>query len=76
MEDSSNKESIGEAVRRTIDGNASMVQKWIAGQPGSWGFLAGKAVTATRQTLGRKLTDWERRVVWHLLWESLVELKR
>ena len=70
------KEPIEEVVRRTIEGNASMVQKWIAGQPGSWGFLAGKAVIAYREKLGKTLTERERRDVWHLLWSCLRELKR
>ena len=66
---------IEQAVRLTIEGNASMVQKWVAGQPGSWGFLAGKAVIVCRQKMGRMLTDGERREVWHLLWNDLMKLK-
>ena len=48
----------------------------MAGRAGAWGFLAGKAVVAYRQGLGRRLTDLERRRVWRVLWESLSELKR
>ena len=75
MKSGPNKEPIEEAVRLTIELNTSVVQKWIAGQPGSWGFLAGKAVIAYRQKLGRKLTNHERSTVWHLLWNRLTELK-
>ena len=66
---------VEEAVRLTIENNVSTVGDWVGDQPGSWGFLAGKAVIACRQKLGRKLTDHERRAVWHLLWDRLVELK-
>ena len=71
MGDTASKEPIEEVVRKTIGGNAGMVQKWIDGQPGSWGYLAGQAVIAYRRALGRTLTDWERREMWHRLWESL-----
>ena len=64
-----------EAIRLTLEGNASIVQNWMGDQPGSWGTLAGKAVIACRQQLGRQLTDYERRLVWHLLWNHLMELK-
>ena len=66
---------IEQAVRLTIEGNVPMVQQWVAGQPGSWGFLAGKAVIVCRQKMGRTLTDWERREVWHLLWSDLMKLR-
>lgn len=75
MESNPSKEPIDEAVRLTIEDNTSMVKKWIVGQPGSWGFLAGKAVITCRQKLGRALTDRERREVWHLLWNRLAMLQ-
>ena len=76
MKSSPSEEPIQEAIRRTIESNASIVEKWLVGQPGSWGFLAGRAVITYRQMLGRSLTDPERREVWHLLWRRLTELKR
>ena len=76
MGTSPNERAIEEAIRQTIEANASMVQNWIANEPGSWGFLAAKAVVAYRQTLGRTLTNGERREVWYLLWQNLLELKR
>ena len=75
MKSSPSREPIEEAVRLTIEHNTSMVKQWMRGQPGSWGFLAGKAVIACRQKLGRTLADRERREVWHLLWGSLMDLK-
>ncbi len=45
-------------------------------ESGCWGYLAGKAVTATRDRLGRPLNDEERRLVWHRLWWVLENVKR
>ena len=69
------KELIEEAVYETIDSNVHMVDKWLADEPRSWGFLAGKAVIACREKLGRALTDTERREVWNLLWNRLTMLE-
>lgn len=51
------------------------VAGWMQGQPGCWGFLAGKAVVACRQRAGRPLADGERRLVWRRLWRMLEQLK-
>ena len=75
MESRLSKEQVEEAVRLTIEGNTAVVNRWLEGHPGSWGLLAGKAVTSSRQKLGGKLTDYERRAVWHVLWNSLTEIK-
>ncbi len=64
-----------DAVRGTIEGYAPQVREWMEERPGAWGFLAGKAVIAYRQGLGRGLTDLERRRVWRLLWGTLSALK-
>jgi hypothetical protein len=48
---------------------------WINEKPGSWGFLAGRAVLAGKEHKGEPLTDSERRVVWHRMWELLTLLK-
>ncbi len=58
-----------------IRDNQEKVTGWIAGEPGCWGFLAGKAVSACRGRLGRSLADQERRLVWSRLWSSLEQLK-
>ena len=52
-----------------IRDNQEKVVGWSRGEPGCWGFLAGKSVAACRQDLGRPLADGERRLVWHRLWQ-------
>lgn len=69
------KTHIENAVESTMQAHASVVDRWLAGEPGTWGFLTGKAVLAYRDALGRGLTDLERRAVWAALWETLMELK-
>ncbi len=64
------------AVESTLQAHASVVDRWRAGEPGTWGFLAGKAVLAYRDALGRGLTDMERRAVWAALWETLDQIRR
>ncbi len=76
MDGSNNGKPLQDAVRETVEGNSPRVQDWMADRPGAWGFLAGKAVIAYRQRLGRSPTDPERRRVWRLLWETLSALKR
>ena len=55
--------------------NREKVAGWMKDEPGSWGFLAGKAVRRCREQKGEPLTDPERRIVWHRLWQILSELK-
>lgn len=76
MNSTPSNELIVEAVLQTIEGNRPTVESWMVSQPGSWGFLAGKAVIAYREILERPLTDLERREVWHLLWIYLTHLKQ
>ena len=52
-----------------------MVEEWLADKPGSWGFLAGKAVVACRKKLGRSMNEGERRRVWATLWDRLTALR-
>ncbi len=66
---------IPEAVEVTIEDNRDVVREWLKDEPGSWGYLAGQAVLSLRRKLGRKLTEEERRQVWHALWARLVDLK-
>ena len=47
---------LGEVVRD----NREKVLGWIRDESGCWGYLSGKAVTATRDRLGRPLNDEER----------------
>ena len=58
-----------------IRDNKEKVAGWMSDEPGCWGFLAGKAVSACRTELGRPLADQERRLVWHRLWSWLEQLK-
>lgn len=59
------------AVVATVARHPEKVAAWLRNGPGSWGFLAGQAVVACRNELGRSLTDAERRAVWDLLWRTL-----
>ncbi len=61
-----------EAVRKTVAEHPEKIAAWLRNEPGSWGFLAGQAVVACRQLLGRSLTEAERRVVWERMWRALL----
>ncbi len=61
-------------MESTLQCQREMARKWMAGETGSWGFLAGQAVMALRRRMGRRLTEQERREVWHRLWERLTEM--
>ena len=63
-------------LAQVIRDHQEKVVDWMKDEPGCWGFLAGKAVTATRQQAGRSLTDPERRLVWDRLWRLLENIKR
>lgn len=67
--------AVEEAVRKTIEENAEMVECWLVDTPKSWGYLAGKAVIACRSGLDRPLSDDERRLVWSQLWRRLMEIR-
>ncbi len=58
-----------------IKDNQEKVAGWMAGEPGCWGFLAGKAVAACRAQMQRPLADQERRLVWRRLWWWLEQVK-
>lgn len=53
----------------------SMVEDWLADEPGTWGKLAAAGVLLERRALGRRLADAERREVWRRLW-ALLEARR
>ena len=55
--------------------NRERVVGWLRDEPGSWGFLAGKAVMACREHSGRPLSDPERRLVWHRMWQILSQVR-
>ena len=62
-------------MESTLQCHREVVGKWMAGEAGSWGFLAGQAVLALRRKMGRNLTEHERREVWHRLWERLMGMR-
>ena len=68
-------ESLDRVLVNVITSDKDKVISWVRGEPGSWGFLAGKAVTAYRAELDRSLTEKERQIVWERLWSFLENLK-
>ena len=67
--------SLDSLLVAVIKDNRDRVVDWINDVPGSWGFLAGRAVLACKEHKGEPLTNSERRVVWHRMWELLTVLK-
>ena len=68
-------ENLDALLVEVIRDNRDKVVGWINEEPGSWGFLAGRAVLACKEQKGAALTDPERRIVWHRMWELLTVLK-
>ena len=68
-------ESLDRVLVNLITSDKDKVISWVREEPGSWGFLAGKAVTAYRTELDRSLTEKERQIVWSRLWSFLENLK-
>ena len=62
---------VHDAVAEVLLEHVEKVAAWRRGEPGSWGYLAGQAVMACKERIGRALTEDERRRVWSLLWERL-----
>jgi hypothetical protein len=58
-------------VDRALAENGDAVERWRRNEPGAWGQIAGQAVLACRDTVGRPLTDSERRAVWAATWRRL-----
>ena len=55
--------------------NKAVVNDWLDNKPGAWGALSGKAIIAVNKSLGRTLNEGEKRLVWKLLWDKLMEIK-
>ena len=68
-------ETLDALLATVIKENREKAVNWINDVPGSWGFLAGRAVLACKEHKGAPLTDPERRIVWHRMWELLTMLK-
>jgi hypothetical protein len=69
-------DDLDQILDQVIRDHQDKVIGWLKNEPGCWGFLAGKAVAATRQQAERSLTDSERRLVWDRLWWLLENIKR
>ena len=67
--------SLDRVLVNVITSDKDKVISWIREEPGSWGYLAGKGVTAYRTELDRSLTEKERQIVWARLWSFLENLK-
>lgn len=68
-------DNIKHILDAVIEENRALVEHWIAGKPGSWGALAGKAIVAVTRHMNKSLTNEEKRIVWQLLWDRLVKIK-
>ena len=68
-------ETLDPVLRQVIGEHREKTLAWMARERGAWGFLAGHGVAATRQHLGRQLTEAERRMVWSRLWWWLEQLQ-
>ncbi len=66
---------IDEILDKAIKENGNIINDWLSDKPGSWGALAGKAITATRLQLGRSLTESEKHIVWQMLWNKLMKIR-
>ena len=49
-------------LRQVLSDHSHKTLAWMRREPGAWGYLAGQGVAATRKSLGRQLTDPERRI--------------
>ena len=70
--------SLGEldpVLRQVLSDHSHKTLAWMRQEPGAWGYLPGQGVAATRKSLGRQLTDPERRMVWSRLWWWLEQVK-
>ena len=70
-----NLDDLDRVLVKVITDNKDKVISWFKEEAGSWGFLAGKAVTAYRIELKRGLTEKERQILWARLWSLLEMLK-
>lgn len=61
---------ISEVARETVRSWPDLALGTRTARPKAWGALAGHAVAALRERLGRPLTDPERRALWSALWRE------
>ncbi|MEK6809263.1 MAG: hypothetical protein AABY40_01185 [Nanoarchaeota archaeon] len=68
-------ENIDTILNGVVSDNKQTIDDWLSDKPGSWGALSGKAVVAVSKEAGRSLSDQEKRLIWKLLWDKLMEIK-
>lgn len=61
---------LDEAIERVLTERADLVADVRRRRPKAWGRLAASGVVAYRETLGRPLSDPERRSLWSALWRA------
>lgn len=74
--DSLTLETLDPILSTVVGEHKDKVVGWMRDEAGCWGFLAGKAVAACRQNLGRSLADPERKLVWDRFWWVLEGIKK
>lgn len=65
------RDAILATARETVAADEALAAAVRARRAGAWGRLAGLAVVAHRERLGRKLEDHERRAVWDAVWREV-----
>lgn len=64
------RDAVFATAREVVAAEAALAAAVRERRPGAWGKLAGLAVIAHRDKLGRKLEEPERRAVWDALWRE------
>lgn len=65
------RDAILATARETVAADEALAAAVRARRAGAWGRLAGLAVIAHRERLGRRLEDPERRAVWDAVWREV-----
>lgn len=65
------REAVLASARETVAADEELAAAVRARTAGAWGRLAGLAVIAHRERLGRRLNDAERRAVWDAVWHEV-----
>ena len=65
------RDAIRATARETVAADEALAAAVRARRAGAWGRLAGLAVIAHRERLGRRLEDPERRAVWDAVWREV-----
>ena len=65
------RDAILATARETVAADEALAAAVRARRAGAWGRLAGLAIIAHRERLGRRLDDPERRAVWDAVWREV-----